>query len=208
MITYQKACLSALATAAMLLCTAQAQAQAQIYNFSQSFDINSFNGTVTGSFLAVDANLNTIFEASEMTFLTLAYIGASPIGALNLSFAPPNIAVVGPTQWSASDQFLGNAHGFYLAGTSATGTQMVWVAGPLNVFDFGNFGGSGGDLQNDMFRFGQIDLFTSANAGGVIAGTGLSNDWANITPIPEPATYLMMLGGIAALALRARQRAG
>lgn len=208
MITYQRARLSALATAAMLLCAAQAQAQAQIYDFSQRFDINSFLGNVTGSFLAVDTNLDTVFQVGEMTFLTLAYSGASPIGPLNLSFAPPNIAVVGPTQWSASDQFLGQASGFYLAGTSATGTQMVWAAGPLNVFAFGDFGGSGGDLQNNIFRFGQIDLFTSANSGGTNAGTGQSNDWANITPIPEPATYLMMLGGIAALALRARQRAG
>lgn len=208
MITYQKACLSALATAAMLLCTAQAQAQAQTYNFSQRFDIDGFLGNVTGSFLAVDTNLDTVFQVGEMTFLTLAYSGASPIGALNLSFAPPDIAVVGPTVWAASDQFLGNAHGFYLAGTSATGTQMVWAAGPFNVFAFGDFNGGGGDPQNSTFRFGQIDLFASANLGGANAGTGQSNDWANITPIPEPATYLMMLGGIAALALRARQRAG
>ena len=219
--TTRRACFSAIASAAMLLCAAQAQALN--FDFSQKFDIGGFNGTVGGSFSAVDTNTDGFFQASEMTFLSLTYSGTTPAsGLVNLSYAPPNILVVGATEWfaSGSDKTLGEAgNGFFLAGQSLTGIQMTWAAGPVNGFDYGNNPGSnsGGDPQNSnvgcpggsnfpLCRFGQIDLFSSANAP---LGSAKSNDYATIipSPIPEPATYLMMLGGIAALALGARRRA-
>ena len=78
----------------------------------------------------------------------------------------------------------------------------------------GGFGGtpglnSGGDAQNSVFKFGQIDLFTSAISGGNPIATAQSLTYATIavTAVPEPSTYLMMLGGIAALGLRIRKHA-
>ena len=209
MTTTRRAYLNAIASAALLL--GAAQAHAVNFSFSQAFNGGGFVGAVSGTFSAVDGNADNIFQSSEMTFLTLGYSGTAPtLGAVNLTYAPPNIGVSATTEWFANDKTLGDGfNGFFLSGASATGTQMTWVAGPANFFDYGNTPGlnSGGDAQNSIFKFGQIDLFTSANSGGTAIGTATSLTYATIevTAVPEPSTYLMMLGGIAALALRVRK---
>jgi hypothetical protein len=211
MSTTRKTCLNAVACAALLLCAAQAQAQN--FSFTQKFDLGGFDGFLNGAFIVNDANTNNIFEASEMTFTALQYNGIAPtLGNISLSFTPPSIASYATTNWFANDATLGDGfNGFFISGASATGTQLVWVAGPANFFDYGNTPGlgSGGDDQNSIYRFGQIDLFTSANSGGLPIATAQSDDYATIvtTPIPEPSTYLLMVGGIAALALRLRKPA-
>ena len=214
MTTSRKAYLSAIASAALLLCAAQAQAQN--FSFSQRFDLGGFDGFLNGTFVGVDSNADNIFQDTEMTFTVLQYNGIAPtLGNISLTFTPPNILITGApgtTNWFVADKTLGDGfNGFFLAGTSATGTQMTWVAGPGHAFDYGNTPGlnSGGDAQNSTFRFGQIDLFTSGNSGGTPIATAQSDEYATIipTPIPEPATYLMMLCGIAALAMGVRRRA-
>jgi hypothetical protein len=212
MTTSRKAYLNAIASAALLLCAAQAQAQN--FSFVQKFDLGGFDGFLNGQFVVNDADANNIFEASEMTFTALQYNGIAPtLGNISLSFATAApIDSYTTTRWFANDATLGDAfNGFFISGASATGTQLAWVAGPANFFDYGNTPGlgSGGDAQNSTFRFGQIDLFTSGNAGGTAIASAQSNDYATIvpTPIPEPATYLMMLGGIAALVAGVRRRA-
>jgi len=204
----RKAFLSAVASAALLMCAAQAQANPFI--FSQSFNGGGITGTVTGTFSAVDTNANTQFEASEISFLTLSYAGTVPtLGAISLSFTPPNI-VTNPTvtNWYATDTNLGaSGNGFFVSGTAAASTQMVWVAGPANGFSFGNLGGPNGDPQNSTFNFGQVSFFTGNTLGETLLGNANSQTYASVTVVPEPATYLMMLGGIAALAVGARRRA-
>jgi hypothetical protein len=205
MITYQKACLSALASAAMLLCAAQAQAQT--YAVDQKFDLDGFSGNVFGSFTAIDANADTIFQASEMTFISLGFAGVVPgVGSLNLSFTPPNITVNPTTAWFPADRTLGDQYnGFFLNAVSTTGTHFTWTAGPNQFFDFGNTPGTtvSGDPQNSTFRFGSITFF---DASGTPVALGQSDEWVT-TAVPEPSTYLLMLGGIAALALKVRRRA-
>jgi hypothetical protein len=204
MITHKKASLGALASAALFLCAAQAQAQS--FAFDQKFDLGGFNGNVWGTFTAVDANADTIFQQSEMTFQSLQFVGTAPtLGAISLSFAAPDISSSITTEWFAADKTLGDAfNGFFLTGTSTTGTQMVWVSGPANFFAYGNTPGtnSGGDAQNSTFRFGQITLFDVA---GAPVASAQSDEYVT-TAVPEPSTYLMMLGGVAALALKARRR--
>ena len=226
MTTTRRACFNAIASAALLL--GAAQAHAMTFSFNQAFNGGGFVGIVSGTFSAVDTGRPSnpllpdgIFQSSEMTFLTLAYTGTAPtLGAVNLAYTPPNIGIAGTTEWFANDKTLGDAfNGFFLSGASAAGTQMTWVAGPVHFFDYGNTPGTntGGDPQNGnpgcpsgpVCKFGQIDLFTSANAGGDPLATATSFTYATIevSAVPEPSTYLMMLGGFAALALRARKTA-
>ena len=165
MTTSRKAFLSAIASAAMLLCAAQAQAQN--FSFNQKFDLGGFNGFLNGTFTVVDANAPFgIFDSSEMTFTTLQYTGIAPtLGNISLVFTPPNIGVQATTNWFAADATLGDGfNGFFLSGASVTGTQMTWVAGPANFFDYGNTPGlgSGGDAQNSTFRFGYFSNTPSA----------------------------------------------
>ena len=209
MTTTRRAYFNAIASAALLL--AAAQAHAVNFSFSQAFNGGGIVGTVSGTFSAMDSNSDNIFQVSEMTFLTLGYSGTVPtLGTVSLSYTAPAIAAYATTEWFANDKTLGDAYnGFFLSGASATGTQMSWVAGPANFFDYGNTPGtnSGGDAQNGSYVFGQVDFFTSSGSGGAPIATAPSLTYATIavTAVPEPSTYLMMLGGIAALVLRVRK---
>ena len=211
MFTTRRASVNAIASAALLL--AAAQAQAVNFSFSQAFNGGGIVGTVSGTFSAVDGNSDNIFQSSEMTFLTLAYNGTAPtLGSVSLAYTTPAIVAYAATEWFANDKTLGDGfNGFFLSGASVTGTQMTWVAGPANFFDYGNTPGlnSGGDPQNSSYVFGQVDFFTSASSGGAPIATAPSLTYATIevTAVPETSTYLMMLGGLAALALRVRKLA-
>ena len=216
----------ALAGAALLLCTAQAQAQT--YYFSQKFDIDGFLGTVSGSFAGNDTGRPSnpalpdgIFQQAEMTFLTLNFDGVAPVvGNVNLSFAVASITSEPLTRWFPGDKTLGDGfNGFFLTGLSSTGTQMTWVAGPAFGYAYGNDPAAPfapldpensnalvcGPLGGELCRFGEIALYDSF--GAPISGAqALSNDYVT-TAVPEPSTYLMLLGGIAAVALKVRRRA-
>jgi hypothetical protein len=213
MTTNPKAYLSAIASAALLMCASQAHANPFI--FTQSFNQGGITGVVSGTFSAVDANLDTQFDASEITFLTLGYVGTVPtLGAVNLSYTPPNIVpdTLLRNNWfangpGATDTNLGSAgNGFNVTGDATTTTVMRWLAGPLNGFAFGNTNGSGGDPQNSTFDFGAVSFFTGSAAGDAFLGNATSQTYVSVTAVPEPATYLMMLGGVAALLAGVRRR--
>ena len=91
--TTRRAYFNAIASAALLLCAAQAHAVN--FSFSQAFNGGGFVGIVSGTFSAVDGNADNIYQASEMTFLTLGYAGIAPtLGAVSLAYAPPNIGAL------------------------------------------------------------------------------------------------------------------
>ena len=206
------AVLSTISAAVMLL--AASSAQAQNFQFSQLFNNNGVVGTLSGSGVGLNPDLTGlpgIFEAADLVFQNLSFVGTVPtLGATTLTFAVPNIDVNAfGTTWFPADRTLGDAfNGFFLSGTSLTGTQMTWVSGPLNFFDFGNTPGTnaGGDAQNSTFTFGRLTFFSSILNGS--SPFALSNSNTYVNAIPEPSTYLMMLGGIAALSFAVRRRVG
>ena len=206
------AVLSTISAAVMLL--AASSAQAQNFSFFQLFNNGGVVGTLSGSGVGLNPDLTGdpgIYEAADLVFQNLSFVGTVPtLGATTLTFAVPNILVnAGGTTWFPADRTLGGAfNGFFLSGTSLTGTQMTWASGPLNNFAFGNDPGTSinGDLQGSTNIFGSLTFFSSITTLSVPIALSNSNTYVNA--IPEPSTYLMMLGGIAALSFAVRRRVG
>lgn len=183
-----------LLAAAAVMTLGIGQAQAQSYNFSQSF--GSF-GSVSGQFTGSDTvTVDGILDQDEVTFLSLTFSGGS---SGSLSFDPSEISIT-HFNWVTNDTgMISNpTSGFDLTGTpnSGTGLGMNWVAGE----------GAGMGLDEGylyLFDAATYDPNASLNA---IAGTNVNLD--SVTPVPEPESYLMMVLGLAGLAAaKRRQRA-
>lgn len=84
------------------------------------------------------------------------------------------------------------------AGLSAPyGTLVGQWGNSANFFAIGtNYAGSALDTSLNLFYF---DSYSSDNTGSIIAEV-------NVTAVPEPETYAMMLGGLVLMGVAARRR--
>lgn len=202
---HAKGLATALAASALFL---SAAAQAIPYNYSHVINDatpGAVTGTVSATFNATDANTNGLFETSEISWLTLSFMGSGAFTGTNLNYTLGEITTQATTALAVGDVGLGNfSSGLWLTGTQV-GTTMVYVAGPANLFGFGpNAPGDPlADPQNSGILFGDVTLFPAVGSPQY----GASQLHASVTPVPEPQTYLMMLAGIAVLGAAARRKA-
>jgi hypothetical protein len=131
------------------------------------------------------------------TLSSTYFFGASQIGAANTSFT---------FTLDAAD---GLAAGAYAVSGDLSGTNFAFSGATLN--------GAAWDLYADnkgMLRFGSVEAvatgpivleFTGVKIG---AGVGNGNFQGSLvlTPVPEPETYALMLGGLAAVGFMMRRR--
>ena len=111
------------------------------------------------------------------TYSNLTYVSATPVTSLFLN--------AGDTYWfAASSVGLGDQDASYsVSGSSGAGPGTFWYSNDVNGL-----------------------VFDGQNLSGQMAfQVTLSGD-SNVTPVPEPETYAMMLAGLGLLGLAARRR--
>lgn len=182
--------LRTLAAAAVMVLGAT-QAQAETYEYSQSF--GAF-GSVSGQFSGTDANSDGLLDDSEVSFQSLNFSGG--LGSLSYTGAEINISTF---QWVVGDvgTISNPSSGFNLVGfpDSATGLALDWTAGE----------GAGLNLDEGHLFLYQADTNAPEASLNAIAGTTVNI--AAVTPVPEPESYLMMaLGLVGLVAAKRRQR--
>lgn len=122
---------------------------------------------------------------------------------------------------NANKTFL-DTFNFTIGGSSVVGsslTSRMTVNRDLNISSFDLYSGSNLIAKGTMLSTGLLEQWTldaiapaqgaySLRVGGrVIGGLGVSfaGD-AYVTPVPEPETWVMLVGGLAVLGLAARRR--
>lgn len=211
MTSTRKNFLSAIAAAAMLL--GAAQAQALVYDFSQSFGAASVvtgnlvadTITVSGQFSGTDGvggPLDGTLTAGEITFLTMNVVGTLDGLARNLSYVLTPLDVIA-AQWVIGDSPMANAaagtgSGFSIYADRTPNDTVFWRTGPFAGYN----GVLGGGIK------GELNVFSGLlQAPNGYSNTAAQNGGTLVTVVPEPQTYLMMLAGLAVFGFAARRRA-
>jgi len=191
-LTFPRTACSAVAAAALLLC---ASAQAADFNFSGSIGSNT-------DVVQIDFTLNA----------STSYVAAWTDSYQNGTNYDPNIAI---WQWTGSSYSLlaSNDDNPDISATqtsSDAGLQFETLAAGQYKLTISAYGNSAvGSLLSEGFALGSnsTPISTADFGGGGNWSATLNNvDSASISAVPEPATWALMLTGLAALAWVRRQR--
>lgn len=155
-----------------------------------------------GSSDSISANTWSVGDYWQFSFSTSGYT------ALMLSFDQTG-SNTGPRDFQLA--FSTDGSSFTDFGSPYALANAAWSAGlynPASTYTFDLSTVSALDNQASVF-VRLIDSSTVAINGGTVAAGGTSridNFTVNLTPVPEPATWALMCGGIAAVARIARRR--
>jgi hypothetical protein len=138
------------------------------------------------------------FDSSSSA--TLSVIGNNGAGGPR----GPRLAVLDGSSWYVSSSFFGGFSGDLVFSDLSTATFGAYdpTGAPLNGTpgSFSTTGGSFTDIQAVGYYF---DL---GNPAGTSGSAGMSIDIFQISAVPEPSTALLLLGGLAGLALLRRRK--
>jgi hypothetical protein len=105
--------------------------------------------------------------------------------------------------WGSPDDF--NTVTFGLTNN----TTVVYTGAELGLL--GHFTADGSNVNTSWFTASIVPTVSSGEpaariASVTFASTGVAFEVANVTPIPEPATYALMLAGLGAIGIISRRR--
>ncbi len=159
--------------------------------------------------MAVDSFINLSSGSASGTQQHVQSPGSSFVDNYFFTLSQPVSGGLGVADLEVSYSFIGGSIGFDIGGLMAS----VWSdAGTVGSFDAGvdsqvvSFGP--GNTLSGSFQLAAGNYFFQVG-GTTIGATGGMYGWAaNVSPVPEPDQYGMLLAGLGLLGLIARRRVG
>jgi hypothetical protein len=172
---------------ALALAVGSLSTQAATYSFSQTGFTGG--GLLSGSFSGADINLDGIldFSANEISAFSLSFTGGTSVSAFTLGYGD----LFGLVFKINAGNFIGDDT--TTAGSEGIGAfndQYTYVSGVGPMTELGLGGGQGA-------------LIMDASSSPLTSSTSV----IEISPVPEPESYAMLLAGLGMMGFVARRRA-
>jgi PEP-CTERM motif len=154
---------------------------------SESITLNFASQTAIGSF-----TLGLLFNGPE--YNDVREVARITLGGDDVSYYLRTSGTENVASWYYGATFLGNYS--FLAGSGTQGGEggAVMLANPF------------GDRMVSSITFAAAEGYNAWSCGGGSCTNQSDYNVVNVTPVPEPQTYALMLAGLGAVAFMARRR--